>query len=350
MVTSGFPRLSETFALNELRALETRDQLGALFATKPGEPGVCQPGAASLVERVEVLPPVSVDDQAQALVDRLRGTGVTGIHGYFAHRPAEVAHLVASALDVPFGFSVHAKDARKVEPAVLADRVRDAACVVACNPDVVCDLPDGGNVHLIPHGVDLLRFGGAPPAEDGVLRMLSVGRLVEKKGFDVLLDAVTRLTVPFRLKIVGDGPLRDALQQAIDRAGLDGQVELAGPRTHHELPAEYAAADLVVVPSVVDRDGDRDGLPNVVLEAMASMRPVVASDVAALGSAVVDGETGLLVPPRDPQALAAALDALGRRSAVRHRLGDNARARAEREFELGACTERFLGVMELAYG
>jgi glycosyltransferase involved in cell wall biosynthesis len=105
----------------------------------------------------------------------------------------------------------------------------------------------------------------------------------------------------------------------------------------------------VVVPSVIDRDGDRDGLPNVVLEAMASMRPVVASDVAALGSAVIDGETGLLVPPRDPQALASALDALGRRSAVRQRLGDNARARAEREFELGRCTKRFLGAMELAY-
>jgi predicted glycosyltransferase len=350
LVTSGFPRLSETFALNELRALEAQGSLAALFATKPGERGGAQPGAESLVARVDVLPRSSPEDQAQALVDRLRGTAVTGVHGYFAHTPAQVARLAAGALDVPFGFSVHAKDARKVESAVLAQRVEAAACVVACNADVAADLPRrDGNVHLIPHGVDLLRFDGAPPAPAGVLRLLAVGRLVEKKGFDVLVDAVARLTVPFRLRIIGDGPQRERLAAAIAAAGLDGRVDLCGPRTHDQLPGEYAAADLVVVPSVVDGEGDRDGLPNVVLEAMASMRPVVASDVAALGSAVVDGETGLLVPPGDAGALASALDALGHRSAVRRRLGDNARARAEREFELGRCTDRFLGVMEAAY-
>jgi glycosyltransferase involved in cell wall biosynthesis len=297
-----------------------------------------------------VLPELSPADQAQIVADRLRGTGVTGVHGYFAHAPAEVAALAARHLDVPYGFSVHAKDARKLDKDVLAERVRGAACVVACNDDVAGELPGhAGNVHLIPHGVDLLRFGSAQPSDDGLLRLLAVGRLVEKKGFDILIDAAARLTVPFELRIVGDGPLRARLADRIAHAGLTGRIELVGSRTHDQLPAEYAAADLVVVPSVIDREGDRDGLPNVVLEAMASMRPVVASDVASLGSAVIDGETGLLVPPRDPIALAYALDALGRRSAIRQRLGDNGRARAERDYELGDCTDRFRHVMELAY-
>ena len=351
VITSGFPRLSETFALNELNALRARGRLGAFFATKPGDPGAHQPDAGDLLGCLEVLPGVLAPaEKAELVAERLEGSGVTGVHGYFAHEPAEVAQLAAGLLGVPFGFSVHARDARKVAPEVLAARTRAAACVIACNEDVAGELPaDAANVHLIRHGVDLLRFPPEAPAGNGLLRLLAVGRLVEKKGFDVLLDAAARLTVPFSLRIVGDGPQRPALLAAIEELGLAGRVELCGLRTHDRLPAEYAAADLVVVPSVVDRNGDRDGLPNVVLEAMASMRPVVASDVAGIGSAVTDGEAGVLVPPGDAAALASALDALGRRAAVRQALGERARARAEREFELGRCTERFVAVVEAAY-
>jgi len=353
VVMSGFPRLSDTFAVNEMRALRERGHLAALFATKPGddEPGGRQPDVASLVEGLEVLPAgLSPSEQAGVVAERLRGTGVAGVHGYFAHTPAEVAELAARELDVPFGFSVHALDARKVDPEVLADRTRASACVIACNPDVAGELPSSaGNVHLLPHGVDLKRFPPELPSTNGHLRLLAVGRLVEKKGFDVLLEAAARLTVPFSLRIIGEGPQRAELLAAIEALDLADRVQLAGAQTHDRLPAEYAAADLVVVPSVVDRHGDRDGLPNVVLEAMASMRPVVASDVAGIGSAVTDGEAGLLVPPGNAAALASALDTLGRRSALRQRLGGNARARAEREFELGRCTARFVGVLEAAY-
>ena len=157
------------------------------------------------------------------------------------------------------------------------------------------------------------------------------------------------MRAPFRLQIVGEGPERDALREAIALAGLDGRVELCGARTHAELPAVYAAADVVVVPSVVDRSGDRDGLPNVILEAMASVRPVVASALEGFETAVVDGETGVLVPAGDASALAEALDALGRAAPLRHRLGENARRRAEHEFDLGRCTERFLAVVRAAY-
>lgn len=348
VVTSGFPRRSETFALNELLALDSAGMLRGIFATKPGDPGAVQPDAERLLHRVEVLSPGTPDEQAAEVARR--APEVDAVHAYFAHTPAAVAERAAGLLGVPFGFSVHAKDARKVGSAELARRLRVAACVVACNPDVAADLTRlGGSPDLIPHGVDLHRFSPRP-TPPGPLRLLAVGRLVAKKGFDVLVEATSGLTLPLSLRIVGDGPERERLSAAIARTGLVDRVRLVGPLTHAELPAEYADAHVVVVPSIEDEDGDRDGLPNVVLEALASGRPVVASDVAAIASAVNDGETGLLVPPRDPAALSAAIGLLAGDPAWRERLGRAGRALAETRFELDGCAAGFVRRLELAYG
>jgi glycosyltransferase involved in cell wall biosynthesis len=350
MLMSGFPRRSETFALNELLALDRAGCLEAVFATKPGEPGVRQPGAEQLMEKVQVLAPGTPAEQAEEVVARLGGTPVTAVHGYFAHVPTEVAAKAARRLGVPYGFSVHALDARKVSRSGLAERARDAACVIACNPDVAGDLRRAGApVQLIPHGVDLERFRPTPAPPAQVLTILAVGRLVPKKGFAVLLDAASRLLAPFRLRIVGDGPEREALAGQVAALGLADRVELAGPRTHDELPAEYAAAHIVVVPSIMDAKGDRDGLPNVVLEAMSCGRPVVASDVGAVSSAVVDGRTGVLVPPGDAEALAGALEFLADQPDMRERLGRAARARVEADFELHSCTARLRTFLETVY-
>jgi glycosyltransferase involved in cell wall biosynthesis len=350
MLMSGFPRRSETFALNELIALDRAGCLEAVFATKPGEPGPPQPGAEQLMQKVRVLAPGSPAEQADEVVERLNGTPVTAVHGYFAHLPTEVAAKAARRLGVPYGFSVHAVDARKVSRSGLAERARAAACVIACNPDVAGDLERAGApVQLIPHGVDLARFRPtpAPPAE--VLTILAVGRLVPKKGFPVLIEAAARLLAPFRLRIVGEGPERPEIEAAIAAHGLGDRVELAGPRTHDDLPAEFAAAHIVVVPSITDATGDRDGLPNVVLEAMSSGRPVVASDVGAVASAVVDGRTGVLVPPGDAEALAGALEFLADQPDVRERLGREARARVEADYELHSCTARLRAFLETVY-
>jgi glycosyltransferase involved in cell wall biosynthesis len=342
VVTSGFPRRSETFALNELLALQRAGVLAGVFATKDGDAGPAQPGAERL--RVSVLAPGTAAEQGREVAARLRGAGVTAVHGYFAHAPAAVARAAAERLAVPFGFSVHARDARKVSPDALRGRARAAACVIACNADAAGEIErgGGGEARLVPHGVDLDRFPACPTRAARPLVLLAVGRLVEKKGFGVLVDAAARLDVPFRLRIVGDGP---------ERARLDRpHVELAGAVTHARLPAEYAAADVVVVPSVEDASGDRDGLPNVVLEAMASARAVVASNVGAVATAVRDGETGLLVPPGDADALARAIRRLAGDTTLRARLGRDARAAVEREFELGRCTDRLRATLEAAYG
>ncbi|HYY56085.1 MAG TPA: glycosyltransferase, partial [Pyrinomonadaceae bacterium] len=350
MIVSGFPRRSETFALGELLALEERGALSAIFATKPGDEGAAQPGCERLLKRVRLLPEASPAQQAEFIVDSLKGKKVSGVHGYFAHTPAEVAALTASRLGVPYGFSVHARDARKVAPNELAQRAQGAACVVACNGDVAEDILRGGApVHLLPHGVDLERFRPQPSSKTGPLRLLAVGRLVEKKGFHVLLEAVARLKSPYQLRIIGEGPERERLSGMIASRGLRGLVTLDGGTTHARLPRAYGRSQIVVVPSIQDRSGDRDGLPNVVLEALACARPVVASRISAIGSVVSHGETGLLVPPGDPLALAEALEQLAARPAQRERLGHNGRERVERDYEVGRCTERLYHLMRNVY-
>ena len=350
MITSGFPRVSETFALNELLALERAGALGAIFATKPGDGRSPQPGAETLAGRVEVLSDPRPAAQVARVVARVHGGHVRAVHAYFAHAPAVVAERAAAALGVPFSFSAHARDIRKVPRGELTRRARAAACVVACNTDVADDLgTTGARVELIPHGVDLRRFTPTLPPRGEPLELLAVGRLVEKKGLGALLEAVAGLEAPFRLRIVGDGPLRGALERSIVDAGLYDRATLDGALTHRELPDAYAGANVVVVPSVQDAGGDRDGLPNVVLEAMASARPVVASEMAAIPAAVRDGDTGLLVPPGDPQALRAALERLASDPALRAGMGVAARRRVERDFELGRCTRRLLDCLRDAY-
>ena len=165
----------------------------------------------------------------------------------------------------------------------------------------------------------------------------------------MLVDAVAVMDPHVTLRIVGEGPEREHLMAKIAALELSSRVTLTGEKTHAQLPDEYAAADVVVVPSVVDATGDRDGLPNVVLEAMACGRPVVASRVGAIDAAVHDGETGVLVPPRCPAAIADAVRALSRIATIGSRLGYLARREAERHYDLNRCADRFVQVLEAVY-
>ena len=351
VIVSGFPRRSETFMLGELLALEANGTLAAVFATKTGETGEVQPGTERLTKYVEFLPDAPVEEQARAVRQSLsKLKRVTGVHGYFAHRPGEIAQHAAQMLGVPFGFSIHARDFRKVAPEILAQRAQAAACVVACNTDVASDIRAlGAQIHLLPHGVDLQRFTPCATASNGTLRLLAVGRLVEKKGFHFLIAALAGLKIPFTLAIVGDGPERERLRQLTILNHLENRVVFRGPLTHSELPKTYAEADVVVVPSIRDRSGDRDGLPNVVLEAMAVGRAIVASDVGAIASAVVDHENGLLVPPGDPVALGQAIKLLADNKGLRAQLGRNGRPRAERDYEVGRCSQSFHQLLTSVY-
>ena len=350
MVLSGFPRRSETFALNEILALDQRGALAAIFATKAGESVATQPASKALRGRVHVLKEGDCARQAEEMTGLLQGAAIAGVHGYFAHAPAEVAERVATQLGTSFGFSIHARDARKVAADVLSARARKAACVVACNHDVADELRNSGaNVHLVPHGVDLERFVPQPFPEMKVLKLLAVGRLVEKKGFHVLIAAAAQLRTPFQLNIVGEGPEEKRLTEMIRSCGLESKIRLCGPKTHDDLPEAYRQAHVLVAPSIVDQTGDRDGLPNVVLEAMACGRPVIASNVGAIASAVIHDETGLLTQGGNAESLAAAIDLLAEQHSMLEQLGMQARERVQRDYDVHRCTERFHNLLRSAY-
>jgi glycosyltransferase involved in cell wall biosynthesis len=343
VVMSGFPRTSETFAVAELVALSRAGMLARLYATKAGDGAAPQPGVDELLPLLRVLPDGDAAEQAEALVNDLGDLAVEGVHGYFAHQPAEVAAHAASALGVGFSFSVHALDARKVPAPELARRAAAAVGVVACNADVAqhVDVP-GARVRRLAHGVDLGRFVPRPvPDRDDRLRVLAVGRLVEKKGFETLVAAAARVRGPVTVRIVGSGVEQTAIERSIHHHGVGRSVKVVGPRSHQHLPEDYAWADVVAVPSVVDSNGDRDGLPNVALEAMACGRPLVVSDVSALGPTVRAARSGLVVRPGDSQELAEALDSL-RAPALRADLAAAGRRHVEANFDLAACTRRFV--------
>lgn len=346
VVMSGFPRRSETFALNELAALKGAGVLHAVFATKAGD------GLAPHEDALELLPDVtwlSAGDaraQAEEIVHHVRGHEPLAIHGYFAHTPAEVAECAAARLRVPFTFSVHARDARKVGASELRDRARRAAAVVTCNSDAHATLHGlGVQAQLVPHGVNLSRFGFAASQPGAPLRVLAVGRLVPKKGFDVLLRALALARTPWTLDVAGDGPEREALARQASALEISERVRWLGTVTHEQLPQLYRECHVVVVPSVVDGTGDRDGLPNVVLEAMASGRLVIATPVGAIPSAVRDDETGWLVPAGDPNVLSHRIEAVANSSNVVGRLAASGRAYVERHHDGEACARRFVDVV-----
>ena len=224
-----------------------------MFATKPGDGSNLQPEHKRLLPLLRVLPQGNPVEQGASVAALLSGRKVNAIHGYFAHTPAEVAMHAAAHLRVPFGFSVHARDARKLTAGELQQRARKAACVVACNTDVAATMQQAqANAHLIPHGVDLSRFKVVEPPDAGPIRILAVGRLVEKKGFRYLLEAASTFRFSFALRIVGEGPERDGLAKLVSRYRLNDQVALVGLKTHDQLPQEYADAHIVAAPSIID--------------------------------------------------------------------------------------------------
>jgi glycosyltransferase involved in cell wall biosynthesis len=258
------------------------------------------------------------------LAARLREVGAGHLHAHFAHGPASVAQYASHLTGIPFSFTAHAKDIYTTPPELLQAKLRAARFVVTCteyNAQHLADLagpPWASRIHRIYHGIDFDRFRGnaernpEPRGSRGPV-VLSIGRLVEKKGFPYLIEAARILAAggrSFTVRIVGGGERRGALEAAIQRAGLKGTVELCGAMPQEKLLALYREAAAFVLPCVVTDNGDRDGIPNVLVEAMRMGVPVVSTAISGIPELVLHDRTGLLVPPHDAQALADAIAAL----------------------------------------
>lgn len=269
------------------------------------------------------------------------------LHAHFAHDPALIAMLAFMLGGPPFSFTVHARDLYQVRPEAVAARVARAAAVVACcaaNVEVLrCIAPTEPpeKFRLVPYGVDLRRFHPAEARETiaDVPTIVSVGRFVEKKGFQDLipaLDALKRRGYRFRCYIYGEGDYRDVLQAAIEGHDLAQDVVLAGAVTQQQLIPLLQCADVFALTPCIVADGDRDGMPNVLLEAMACGLPVVSTPIVGIPEVIDHGRNGLLATPRDVPGIADALAALLDDAALRRRLGAEARRTVVERYDLDA--------------
>jgi glycosyltransferase involved in cell wall biosynthesis len=288
--------------------------------------------------------------QAVALADRLcDAPDVTHLHAHFCHGATTVTWLASVMTDLPFSFTAHAKDlyCPSLNPAgLLRRKIAAARFVVTCteaNRRYLQPLANGTPVHRVYHGLnaelarllagktDVRGAGGA------MLRVLGVGRLVRKKGFDVLVEALALLAardVHWCAQIVGeDGEAAADLRQRIAERSIGHRIRLAGPLSQTALYDEYRRADILCLPCRVDEDGDRDGIPNVLIEAMACGVPTVTTPVSGIPEVIEDGVTGLIVPVDDAAATADAIERLRRDRALADRIATNAAALVRERFD-----------------
>lgn len=282
---------------------------------------------------------------------RLRADPPRHVHAHFLDRATTVAMVVARLSGIDYSATGHANDIY-VRPVLLGEKVAGARFVATCtgfNLAHLAELAPGANLALVHHGLDLERYPLAPAGGSGAGRIVTVAQLKEKKGLTHLVAACGLLVESgrsIRCDIIGDGPLRAELAEQVRAAGLEEHVRLLGSLPHRQVVERLQQATLFVLPSVVAGDGDRDGIPNVILEAMAVALPVVSTRISGIPEAVVDGVTGILVDPGDPGELARAMIRLLDDPAAAGDMGRRGRQRVQEMFEVGhnarALQERLL--------
>jgi len=349
ILVKRFPKLSETFVLGEIASLVDKGMdLRIISLYRPNEQ-LLQPGSERLGHRVtyvEDQPPlrslvslfremlrrpqvaatiwrswVSTDIRLIELAGVLRICrlhGISHLHAHYISGPALIADVVSQLGGGTFSVSAHAKDIYVTPPAAVKARLNNAEFVATCtahNHTYLSSLAvDQSRVHLVYHGIDSDRFKPAHSAiQANIPLVVAVGRYKEKKGFDLLIGACARLRdakIRFRCEIIGYGDQQEKLQNLIDANLLQGDVQLRPPVNHEELTGILQRAAVCVLPCRKTSDGDRDGIPNSLLEAMACAIPIISTTVSGIPEVIRSGWNGLLVDPDDTDALANAMKTL----------------------------------------
>lgn len=284
--------------------------------------------------------------------------GVEHIHVHFANRAAHTALFLKEISGIPFSITVHGQDFMS-DPGSeeLLREICHAAEFVAVETDFSRSLlaercPDAAaKIHRVYNGLELAHFPRttAPSYSTEPARIVGVGRLVECKGFACLIEACAELKERghnFTCEIIGDGPLRESLLSQIAAADLEANVTLTGALPQQAVFEKLRACDMFVLASTLDRSGRSDVFPTVILEAMASSRPVVATDIAGIPEAVVHGTTGLLVPSGNSSALAQALETVIRDQWLKHSMGNAGRERIEQQFQVETTIQPLIALLE----
>ena len=394
VVLKGYPRLSETFIAQELHALEERGVPLALYSLRHPTDRATHPIHDEIRAPVVYLPeylyrePLRVfrgwlasrrlpgyrralatwwrDLSRDRTANRIRRLGqafvlaaelpanVVALHAHFLHTPASVTRYAALLRGLPWSCSAHAKDIWTTPEWEKREKLADCAWITTCTEVNARHLRDlarpGGLVDLNYHGIDTRRFPPPPEREDGSdgsdddrpVRILSVGRAVDKKGFDDLLAALAELgpDLRWRMTHIGGGPMLRELKALARRLGIEDRVEWRGAQPQEVVLDAYRAADIFALPCRISDDGDRDGLPNVLLEAQTQRLPCVSTRISGIPELIEHERTGLLLEPRAIPALSDALSRLITDPALRRRLGESGFARTTRLFSAEAGADR----------
>jgi colanic acid/amylovoran biosynthesis glycosyltransferase len=375
-VLKRYPRYSETFVVNEILAHEAAGLSVEIFALRPPVDTHFQ----DLIARVrapvryllasslkgetlwdgvrqtsEIIPdlwdklaiaahePAAEVCQALWLAQAVHTSNLTHLHAHFGSSATTVARLASHFSGVPYSFTAHAKDIfhESVNLDDLQRKLRDAQTAITVSDFNLQYLRQhydqaAARVERLYNGLDLTQFPYQSPQDRGA-KIVAVGRLVEKKGFGDLIKACAVLKsrkVTFECQIIGTGELEAQLQWQIQALDLTDEVALIGPRPQNELKHLVQSAAVFAAPCLVAEDGNRDGLPTVLLEAMALGTPCVATNVTGIPEILRDRQTGVLIPPSDPIALAAALEQVLSHPAQRVAMAEKARELMEKEFDI----------------
>ena len=395
-----YPRLSETFILNEILGLERLGlDLHIFSLRRPGAEPV-HPNVAQVKAPVTYVPGLGLRSypadamrvmwhhtrfavtrpnhyrgtarfarsqgsqhplkdflQAGYLAGVLQTQGFSHLHAHFANLPTSVAETASRLSGIPYSFTAHAKDIYLSPAEDLRRKMAGARFVLTCtgyNERYLRQIQPGAPVTVAYHGIDVGLFGSAPVAKPAARpQILSVGRFCEKKGFPDLIDACKILRDrgrDFECRIIGFGPLEAELRKRIESLGLSSMVRIEGQMTQSELACEYQSARMFVLPCRITEGGDRDGIPNVLLEAMASRVAVVSTPVSGITELIRPGHNGILASERDVTALAEAMDLLLEDEVLAARLGAQGRETVLGHFEMYASSKRIFDIFAAHVG
>ncbi|HEV2603803.1 MAG TPA: glycosyltransferase [Microvirga sp.] len=390
VVVKGYPRLSETFIAQEILALEERGLDLEIWSLRHPTEKAVHPMHKRIRARRVYLPEYLYHEPLRVLQSALwslrqpglgavlrafwrdlrrdftpnRGRrlgqafvmarelpqAIRHLHVHYLHTPASVVRYAALLTGRPWTFSAHAKDIWTTPDWEKREKLAEARWGVTCTAGGAAHLkalaPSPDRVALVYHGLDLSRFPPPPdtrPARDGSdpadpVRIVSVGRAVAKKGYDDLLQALAALPpdLHWRFAHVGGGELREVLKAQAARTGIGERCAFLGAKAQPDVIALLREADLFALPSKEAASGDRDGLPNVIMEAASQGLAIVATDFAGIPEFLRDGVEGRLVPPGEWELLSNALNLLAREPAERSRLGAAAYERLRRDFAMDA--------------
>ena len=285
---------------------------------------------------------------------------ITAVHAHFAGVATRTAWWIKRLFGIPYSFTGHANDIFVEKPdqrLPLKQLVQDAE-FVATETDfstayLQSKFPESAHkIHRVYNGLNLEPFRLAEPG-NGPLRIISVGRLIQKKGFEGLIKACNQLIkkgLQLHCRIIGAGPEHVPLRQLIDQLGIGNNVELAGPKTQPEIVDLLAGSNLFVFPAVEDGTGDRDNLPTVIIEAMASGLPIIATGLGGIREIVTHRANGLIVPERDVEALADAIAFLGEHADLRKSYGQNGIAVVKAKFRVETTVRGLIELFHQYFG